>query len=97
MTSSHDDWTQCRALCGLTLPLPDPGTGVMSLIPWSLDRLGSSADPLLWSVSSLSPHRMSAARPWNVCRACSAAVCRLKVLQSDQPWPAANPGPGNDQ
>ena len=86
-----------RALCFCSLFLFLILAPVSLFIPWSLDRLGSSSDPILWSVSSLSRHRMSVARPWNVCRACSAAVCRAQGAAQAQPWPAADPGPGSDQ
>ena len=89
---------QGRALCFCSLFLFLIRLAPVSFsIPWSLDRLGSSSDPILWSVSSLCRHRMSVARPWNVCRACSAAECRAQGAAQAQPWPAADPGPASDQ
>ena len=95
-SSQDDDWTPGLCFCSLHLPLPDQAGPGVTPPPWSLDRLGSSSDPILWSVSSLCRHRVSVSGPWNVCRACSAAVCRAQGAAQAQPWPAANPGPGSD-
>ena len=38
-------------------------------------------------------HAVSAARPWNVCRACSVLQSCSVQAQGAQPWPEADPGP----